>query len=631
MKSVIIGTAGHIDHGKTALVRALTGIDTDRLEEEKRRGITIELGFAHLDLAGPQGPVRLGFVDVPGHERFVHTMLAGIGGIDLVLFVVSAQESVKPQTREHFEICRLLKVPRGIVVLTKCDLVDEVMAEVVRMEVAELVKGSFLDPARAPMIEVSAKTGQGIALLKKELARLGSEAAQKDSRAAFRLPIDRVFTVKGFGTVVTGTLISGTIAPEQEVEALPEGLRLRVRGVQVHGEARQTAGAGQRTAVNLAGVSPQALSRGMMLSAPALIRPAERIDVRLSLLKGVPDLKTGSPVHLHLFTAERVARVRLYEGDTLKAGESGWAQLSLAEPIPCCPGDRFIIRQFSPVVTIGGGQVVDVNPARRMKVPARIEMLGELEGDDQTRLKALTARRGRRGLRRQDAIHETGWTGERLDQAADRLAKARRIVCFNDLFVAVPVFDRTLRQLVLAVKAFQAENPLIGGVNRQELLSRSGLEKDLFQGALAALVSGAKLEVSGEQVHLPGQRVTMGEEETNSTRRIEEAFGAAGLTVPTLRDVLSGLDIDQGRAQKIVTLLLRDKILVRVGDELIFHHATLERLKEAVRTMKTASPALDVARFKDSFGLSRKYAIPLLEYLDRERVTRRVGDDRVIV
>ena len=384
MKSVIIGTAGHIDHGKTALVQALTGIDTDRLAEEKRRGITIELGFAHLELGGPDGPLRLGFVDVPGHERFVHTMLAGVGGVDLVLFVVSAQESVKPQTREHFEICRLLAVSRGIVVLTKSDLVDEVTLEVVRMEVAELVKGSFLDPERAAMIAVSARTGEGLDRLKSELARLAGETEQKDARAAFRLPIDRVFTVKGSGTVVTGTLIAGTVGLEQEVELLPEGRRLRVRNVQVHGETRPFATAGQRTAINLAGIAQSEIARGMSLALPGLLRPTRKIDARLTLSADAPDMKTGSPVHFSLYTSETTARIRFHDGVTLlRAGASAWARIHLNDPIACAPGDRFIVRQFSPVVTIGGGAVVDVAPMRRTKPAARLEILQELgDGDE---------------------------------------------------------------------------------------------------------------------------------------------------------------------------------------------------------------------------------------------------------
>lgn len=632
MKSVIIGTAGHIDHGKTALVRALTGIDTDRLEEEKRRGITIELGFAHLELAGPRETLRLGFVDVPGHERFVHTMLAGIGGIDLVLLVVSAQESVKPQTREHFDICRLLKVPRGIVVLTKCDLVDAVTLEVVRMEVAELVKDSFLDPSRAPMVAVSARTGAGLDELKREMARLAAEATPKDARAAFRLPIDRVFTVKGFGTVVTGTLISGAIGPEQDVELLPAGRRLRVRGVQVHGESQRSAAAGQRTAVNLAAIAQEEVARGMMLAAPGLLRPAERLDVRLSLLEDAPPLRNNSPVHLSLYTAERVARIRLYEGATLGAGQTAWAQLRLSEPLACAPGDRFIVRQFSPVLTIGGGQVVDVSPVRRAPYAARIVLLEELDsGDDGRRLRVLVTRRGRYGLSRGEAIHETGWTAEKLRRAEERLATAKEILVCAELLVATSAFERATRELLTAVRGFISANPLSGGPSRPELLEKSGLPRALFAAALDRLVANGKLEISDEQVHPAGKRLAMQDDEARARQQIKDAFAQAGIRVPLLKEVLASLPIDQARAKKLVALLMRERTLIRISEDLVYHRATLEQLKQQVREMKSADPRLDVARFKDSFGLTRKFAIPLLEYLDRERVTRRLDEDRFIV
>ncbi|MGB9606189.1 MAG: selenocysteine-specific translation elongation factor, partial [Bryobacteraceae bacterium] len=351
MKHVIVGTAGHIDHGKTALVKALTGIETDRLEEEKRRGISIELGFAHLDL-GPD--LRLGFVDVPGHERFVKTMLAGAWGIDLVLLVVAADESIKPQTREHFDICRLLSIRRGLVALTKADLVEADLLELVRLEVEEFVAGSFLEGA--PVIPVSAVTGQGLEELKKALAAVGAETPEKDATRHFRLPVDRAFSLRGFGTIVTGTLVSGTVASDEEIEAHPAGWRLRVRSIQVHGQAVERARAGQRTALNIAGAEPAEVSRGTVLTAPGLFRPVTQFDARLELLPSARPLKNRAPVHFHAGTAEIEAEVRLLEGtDALQPGQSCWARILLREPTLLLPGDRFIIRMFSPVVTIGGG------------------------------------------------------------------------------------------------------------------------------------------------------------------------------------------------------------------------------------------------------------------------------------
>ncbi len=360
MKSVIVGTAGHIDHGKTALVKALTGIDADRLEEEKRRGITIDIGFARLELPAPNGEkLRLGFVDVPGHERFVRNMLAGVGGIDLVLLVIAADEGIKPQTREHFDICRLLAVRRGITVLTKSDTVDAETLDVVRLEVEEFLRGSFLDSANSPIVAVSSLTGAGLPELKQAIAKVAQEVPAKDSNALARLPIDRVFTMKGFGTVVTGTLIAGTIRREDELEVFPTGKRVRVRGVQVHGEAADAAFAGQRTALNLAGVTVEELSRGMMLAPADTFRATRRIDVSLSLLPSAKPLKDRARVHLHAYTSETVAEVALYGGSLVKPGANAYAQLRMAESALLLPGDRFILRQFSPVVTIGGGVIIE--------------------------------------------------------------------------------------------------------------------------------------------------------------------------------------------------------------------------------------------------------------------------------
>jgi selenocysteine-specific elongation factor len=580
MKSVIVGTAGHIDHGKTALVKALTGIDADRLEEEKRRGITIDLGFANLELNSPAGAVRLGFVDVPGHERFVRNMLAGAGGIDLLLFVISAEDGVMPQTREHFEICRLLQVPRGITVLTKCDLVDEETLAVVRMEVEEFLQGSFLDTIQAPLIEVSARTGAGLEQLKQELARVAWETPGKDARAPFRLPIDRVFTMKGFGTVVTGTLISGELRKEQEIVVLPAGRPARVRGLQVHGKSTDCATAGERTAVNLAGVAQEELERGMMLAQPGLLRPTRRLDVRLSLLADAPPLKNQSQVHLHHYTTETVAKVVLYEAAELLPGQSAWAELRTAAPLACAPGDRFIVRQFSPVTTIGGGVIVDVNPPRRMKFETRAAMLHEMsEGGDLACLQALVTRRDRRGLRKQEAIFETAWSGVRLDATIKTACQAKQMLCLEDLLVSAPVFERVSEELFQAVKLFHASNPLAGGMLRQELLEKSGLEGEFFTAALQRLTAARRLAEGTERVHLPGSRVQMNEDETASKQQIEQAFAAAGIKVPALKEVLAGVKIDLARAQKIVTLLLREKTLVKISDDLVFHQKTLEELK----------------------------------------------------
>ena len=401
MKSVIVGTAGHIDHGKTSLVKALTGIDADRLEEEKRRGITIDIGFAHLELPAPNGEnLRLGFVDVPGHERFVRNMLAGVGGIDLVVLVIAADEGIKPQTREHFDICRLLAVRRGITVLTKSDAVDAETLEVVRLEVADFLRGSFLDPAHSPIVAASSLTGAGLGDVKTALARIASEVTAKDSAALARLPIDRVFTMKGFGTVVTGTLVAGTIRKEEELEVFPAGQRVRVRGVQVHGSSAEAAIAGQRTALNLAGVPTEHLARGMTLATADSFRTTPRVDAELSLLASAKPLKDGARVHFHAYTMETIAEVRLYGMRQLKPGEEAFAQLKLAEPVLLLPGDRFIVRQFSPVVTIGGGIVLDASPPTRKRSADQVTAFLKtmLEGSPEQVLTARVARNGIAGL-----------------------------------------------------------------------------------------------------------------------------------------------------------------------------------------------------------------------------------------
>ncbi len=634
MKAVIVGAAGHIDHGKSALVRALTGIDPDRLEEEKRRGITIDIGFANLDLASSAGePVRIGFVDVPGHERFVRNMLAGVGGIDLVLLVVAADESIKPQTREHFDICRMLSVQRGITVVTKADLVDAETLEVVMLEVAEFLKGSFLDPATSPIIPVSSKTGAGLDRLKTELARIGAEVPSKDSTAVFRLPIDRVFTMKGFGTVVTGTLISGTIRKEQEVELHPSGKRLRVRNVQVHGKSANEAIAGQRTALNLPGVETAELARGMILTPPEMFAPVTRLGVQLDLLPTAKPLRQYARVHLHAFTAETIAQVTLLSGKQLLPGESGFARLKLDRPVLLFPGDRFIIRQYSPVITMGGGRVLDAGePKIRIE---RHEWLPFLEAiANATPAEALLARINRRwsfGLSVADAVAETGSLPIRIQQLAMELKQLGLIAIFGNVLITSHWLERVRSDVLAMVGIFHDANPLQQGINKEQPRETLHMHSELFNGVVSSLVREKKLEADGELLRLPGRGVVLRDEEAESKAQIEQAFARAGLKVPLLKEVLASLPVDNTRAQKIVTLLLRDRILVKLADDLVFHRDALDALRQQVIAHKAKTPKLSVPQFKELFGISRKYAIPLLEYLDRERVTRRVGDERIIL
>jgi selenocysteine-specific elongation factor len=632
MKSVIVGTAGHIDHGKTALVKALTGIDADRLEEEKRRGITIDIGFAHCELPAADGSrIRLGFVDVPGHERFVRNMLAGVGGIDLVLLVIAADEGIKPQTREHFDICRLLAVRRGITVLTKSDAVDAETLEVVRLEVEDFVRGSFLDTSKSPIVAVNSLTGAGLDELKSALAQVASEVAARNSAALARLPIDRVFTMKGFGTVVTGTLVAGTIrkSEEEELEVFPAGKRVRVRGVQVHGSPAEAAVAGQRTALNLAGLSTGGLARGMTLATADTFHPTSRVDALLSILPSAKPLKDGARVHFHAYTTETIAEARLHGAKQIKPGDEQYVRLRLSESALLLPGDRFIVRQFSPVVTIGGGVVLDASPLARKQAQHDIAafLTQMMAGSPEQVLQARAARRGTRGL----PLNEVPGEMNIRQEEASKLAGKAGLVWCGQVLVAPMAYAEAKGLTRQAVRKFHDANPLVAGMSKEELRDQINLGAEVFNSVLEKLVEEKQLEVAGELVHLPGRGVVMKDEEAESKTIIEEAFASAGLKVPSLKEVLASLKVDKIRAQKIVTLLLRDKVLIKISEELVFHQSALIDLRHKIAALKATAPKIDVAHFKDLTGVSRKYAIPLLEYLDRERVTRRVGDERVIL
>jgi selenocysteine-specific elongation factor len=632
MKSVIVGTAGHIDHGKTALVKALTGIDADRLAEEKRRGITIDLGFAHLELPGPDGKrLRLGFVDVPGHERFVRNMLAGVGGIDLVLLVIAADESIKPQTREHLDILQLIGIRRGITVLTKSDAVDAETLEVVRLEVEEFLRGSFLEPPESPIIPVSSLSGAGLDQLKRTLAQVSAEVPAKDSNALARLPIDRVFVIKGFGTVVTGTLISGTVCKDDELEVLPSGRKVRVRGVQVHGQNTERARAGQRTALNLVGASVEDLARGMTLAPPSTLSATRRVDVRLHLLESAPRaLKSRARVHFHSNTMETRAALKPYGDPQVAPGETRYARLALNEAALLVPGDRFIIRQFSPVVTIGGGVVLDAAAPKR--ATGRDDFLRVLDrGAPEEALLARIARQRANGITMSALIAETGKTQESILRLLESEVKLGRAVEIADSFVEAAALTQITKELLEIVSEFHKANPLVNGIGREELRERGRMRGEIFAAILNRLAQSKHIEVAGDLVRLPGRSVVMKDDEAESKRKIEDAFSMSGLRVPALQEVLSGLKVDKSRAQKLVTLLLRDRVLIKVSDELVFHRSALEDLKRLIAAHKQRSPKIDVAGFKELTGVSRKYAIPLLEYLDRERITKRVGDTREVL
>ncbi len=637
MRHVIVGTSGHIDHGKSALVLALTGTDPDRWQEEKRRGITIDIGFAHLDLGQD---LRIGFIDVPGHERFVKNMLAGVGGIDLLMLIVAADESIKPQTREHFDICKLLGIRRGLVVITKSDLVDREALDLVRLEVQEFVEGSFL--ADAPMVAVSARTGDGLDELRNELRRLSLETPARPTDLPFRLPIDRSFVMKGFGAVVTGTLIAGTVEKEAEVEIFPLGKHARVRGIEVFNAAADRASAGQRTALNLAGIEARQISRGMVMAAPGLFQPTGVIDCALNLLPSARPLKNQAPVHFHCGTAEMLARVVLLEGKVMEPGAKGFVQLRLAKPGLFVPGDRFIIRQFSPVSTIGGGGVLDSAPPKhRTGDPAAIESLRILEsGTPEARLELLVQRVGEADPALLAA--RTGWKPADVLQVARSLANEKRVVLLGQppcLLVHAAHFSRLAKLLLEQLNLFHQVNPLVAGLPKDDLRAKLAAGRTpralpspaLLNALLQTLTSLGKIGVQGEMVRLSGRTIQLTPEEVAARDQIATAFEKAGLAVPGTPEVLETLRIDRARAEKLLNILVKENVLHRVTSDLIFHQTALAKLREILARRKAQSPRISIPEFKTLTGVSRKYAIPLLEYLDRERVTRREGDVRIIL
>lgn len=619
MRNIIVGTAGHIDHGKTALVRALTGIETDRLEEEKRRGISIDLGFAHLELGSN---VRLGFVDVPGHERFVKNMLAGAGGIDLVLLVVAADESIKPQTREHFDICRLLGVKTGIVVLTKADLADTDLLELARLEVQEFVAGSFLETA--PVIAISSKTGAGLDELRAALASATAQLATKSSDGWLRLPIDRAFSMRGFGSVVTGTLVSGAVAKEQEVELQPGGKRLRVRGVQVHGKQENRATAGQRTALNVTGAETAELTRGLTIVAVGSLHATTVIDCEFQLLPSAKPLKHRAPVHFHAWTAETEATVKLLDGkDRLQPGERGFVRLILRDPVLLLPGDRFIVRMFSPVVTIGGGQVIDIDPSLKQKRALAFSRAAQLaKATPKERLAILISELRFSQLKQLAA--RTGFT----EAAIQKNIADPQFITAENWVIDRAWADAVTKRLHDRVTAFHRAQPLLPGIPKEELRSRELADVPPFVADLV-LARAKTLVAEGDAVRLATHKLHLKQDEEEALSRIEQAFASAGLTVPSVLEVLGKSGVEPARARNLLQILLRRQRLVKISEDLMFHVDAIAALRQLLQPRK--GTRFGVGEFKDWTGVSRKYAIPLLEYLDREKLTRRDGDQRIVL
>lgn len=539
-------------------------------------------------------------------------MLAGVSGIDVVLLVIGADEGIKPQTREHFDICRLLGVEKGIVVLTKSDLVDAEWMELVRMEVEEFVAGSFLEGA--PILPVSAKTSQGMEELQAELRKLAGTLRPRDAAAAFRLPIDRSFAMKGFGTVVTGTLMAGRVELEQEVELYPTGRRLRVRGLQVHGKAAPKAVAGQRTAVNLAGIEHSQIERGMVLSEPGWFEPVRVVDARLDLLASAKPLKLRTLVHLHAGTAETVAEMRLLEGTALQPGESAWVRLRLRDGLLLLPGDRCVLRQFSPVVTMGGAVVNEICPPRR----TNLDRLRTLAGASPAEAAQLLVTESAAGLDRTMLRRKLG--------VAPELPKG--LIACGTHVVAHSWVQARLALAEKALATFHRANPLQAGMAKEELRS-----KVLPQGPPhlfdALLAMTTKLTAHQDLVRLSTHRVQLQEDESAAREKMEQAFRQGGLATPAVNEVLVQCGVEGARAKLLLQMLLKERRLVKVSEELIYHADTLDSLKALLAARK--GQTFGVGDFKEWTGVSRKYAIPLLELLDRERITRRAGEQRLIL
>ena len=654
LRHIVIGTAGHIDHGKSALVLALTGTDPDRLKEEKARGITIDLGFAHWTT----GEFSFSFVDVPGHERFVKNMLAGAGGIDAVVLVVAADESVMPQTREHFEICRLLGVPAGLIAVTKSDLADADTIGLVTLEVRELAAGSFL--AEAPVVAVSAKTGEGLDTLRDALIDLGRRSRSRGAGGIVRMPVDRAFSVRGFGTVVTGTLRSGRVSVDDELALLPGERRVKVRGIQVHGEPAASAQAGQRAALNLGGIDLDAIGRGDSLLTPGTLEPTRMLDARLQVVRTVGAIRHGLRVRFHQGTSEtlgRVAVAAVLPGDgqvaaatgppaasaEIPGGADAYVRVRLEQPAVLSRGDRFIVRAYSPPITIAGGVVLDPHPVRgAIRTPAARDRFEQLDMSrpsadhpDDRAAAAFVAEAGIAGFAAAALVSRGGLEPASVGAVIERLARGGAAVRAGSVLLTPAAFDGLAAGVLKRLGDHHRAEPLSEGLPREEVRERvfGRTGEGVFDAVMGRLEQQGSV-VGRDRLALASHRVSLTPEEEHARAVIELAYRTAGLTPPDVRDVAQAHRIPDAVTDRMVKLLARQKILARL-DTMLFHQQALDRLKQDMAALKTAAPggraSIDVGTFKERYGLSRKYAIPLLEYLDRERLTRRVGDVRQLV
>ena len=631
MDRFLVGTAGHIDHGKTALVQALTGIDTDRLPEEKRRGITIDLGFAHAEWDG----VRVSFVDVPGHERFVRNMLAGAGGIDAVLLVVAADESVMPQTREHFEIVRMLGIRRGVVAVTKTDRVAPELIDVTASDVREMTRGSALEDAE--VVPVSSRTGTGIEDLKRAILRLSARGSDSDRASrGVRLPIDRAFSIAGFGPVVTGSLVSGTISKDQKLELLPQGRSVRVRRVEVHGRETAEARAGERVSANLAGAELAELARGRVLATPGAFARSPLLTVRLDLLPTAPPLRSGDRVSFHHYSSEARALVRLLDGRSLVPGGSARAQLRLSSLIASAPGDRFVIRRLSPVATIGGGVVLDplAPPLGRRPAAEVRDLLDRLESSSLAdRLELWIEQARESGVSEEQLAPRAGVAVGEVRSALAAARDSGRVHVLRrspDRYVAESVLARLAERARSEIAAYLESGSGSVGIPRRTLLARLAPAADppWAEALESALVRRGAFTAVGEEARVPG-RDDLAVGDRDLSERIAEVFRERGLAPPSPSEVTAIVQHRQKVVEGLIGYLVKKGKLVRLPGGWVISREAVDDLVARLRASGRA--AIEIAEFKEMFGLTRKLAIPMLEHLDAEKVTRRVGDRREIL
>ncbi|MBM4310809.1 MAG: selenocysteine-specific translation elongation factor [Deltaproteobacteria bacterium] len=632
MKRIIIGTAGHIDHGKTALVKALTGIDCDRLREEKERGITIELGFAALDLGDGR---RLGIVDVPGHEKFVKNMVAGVTGIDAVMLIIAADEGVMPQTREHLAICRMLAVQAGCIVLTKSDLVDAEWLEMVAADVRNFVAGSFLEGA--PVVAVSAQTGAGLDELRLKLAQIMDGVQERSAKGLCRLPVDRVFSMKGFGTVITGTLQAGTFQTGDEVSIEPGGRRAKIRGLQVHGDTVTSAGAGQRTAINFQGLERECIERGDVVGEPDTLVATKKIALWYEHLPDAErSLKNRAPVRFHAGTAERMGRVVLLEAEEMLPGDTAFVQIVLSAPVVVLPGERFVLRSYSPVATIGGGMILDIQPPKHKRMSeatgARLSVLKD--GSISDRIQLYCREAGVRGMEFDALLRRCGRARPELLKVLDGMTARGGItlVAKKPQFFAMPgILDELCGAALAQLKAFHESSPLVPGMRRQELLDRlaPGIDQRLFQRVLDMLAESGAMRVQQEFLSLPAHRPALQQGQQKTRDTVVRLYTAGGRMPPTRREVLESSGVREKELAEILQLLVREGALVRLNDDLYYTAESMRDLSELAALFMQQHGELTIQGFKDQTGLTRKFLIPLFEYFDRIRLTMRMGDKRI--